>query len=50
MNGWWSLLAYWAIWPTAFSILLGFAAFAVLLSPVECGSSRRSSTRRGLRN
>jgi sterol desaturase/sphingolipid hydroxylase (fatty acid hydroxylase superfamily) len=47
MNDWWPLLTRWAMWPTALSALLGFAAFAVVLSPVEWFCRRRARPRRG---
>ena len=41
MDACWSLLTRWAIWPTALSAVLGFVAFAVILSPAEWVYARR---------
>ena len=49
MDQTWVMLTRWAIWPTAISALLGFAAFAVVLSPAEWFCGRRERPRRGLR-
>ena len=47
MDGSWSILTRWAIWPSALSALLGFVAFAVVLTPAERLSGRRGRSRPG---
>jgi sterol desaturase/sphingolipid hydroxylase (fatty acid hydroxylase superfamily) len=49
MDGWWPLLTWWSIWPTAVSAVVGFVAFAVVLSPAEWLYGRRAGPRRGRR-
>jgi sterol desaturase/sphingolipid hydroxylase (fatty acid hydroxylase superfamily) len=45
----WALFTQWAIRPTALSVVLGFAAFAVVLGPAEWFWGRRTRPRRGRR-
>jgi sterol desaturase/sphingolipid hydroxylase (fatty acid hydroxylase superfamily) len=45
----WELFTRWALWPTALSAVLGFAAFAVVLGPAEWFCRRSNAPRGGLR-
>ena len=49
MDSMWLVFTGWAVWPTALSAVLGFVAFAVVLSPAEWWCGDRSRPRRGLR-